>query len=197
MPAFQPYRGKPAVRNDRGDRGNVGIIRSPVRASILPDCGGRSAMSVPTAILTELPRCCRRPWSGAARRPCPPPAWSVRERCCILRAQPLGAPGQDDPFLTPILHCVCAIAALHACLSNNRAAPSVSIRRRPQGALAGSRWEMRSGSLLGGLALSGGLPVPWQQVVDPLRGMIGDAGEHVGEPRLGIDVGEFAVSINV
>ena len=31
------YRGKPAVRNDRGDRGNVGIIRSPVRASILPD----------------------------------------------------------------------------------------------------------------------------------------------------------------
>src|SRR6266852_5614098 len=37
MPAFQPYRGKPAVRNDRGDRGNVGIIRSPVRASILPD----------------------------------------------------------------------------------------------------------------------------------------------------------------
>ena len=29
--------GKPAVRNDREDRGNVGIIRSPVRASILPD----------------------------------------------------------------------------------------------------------------------------------------------------------------
>jgi len=42
MPAFQPYRGKPAVRNDRGDRGNVGIIRSPIRASILPDCGGRA-----------------------------------------------------------------------------------------------------------------------------------------------------------
>src|SRR5262249_14529043 len=35
--AFQPYRGKPAVRNDRGDRGDVGIIRSPVRASVLPD----------------------------------------------------------------------------------------------------------------------------------------------------------------
>ena len=33
----QPYWGKPAVRNDRGDRGDVGIIRSPVRASILPD----------------------------------------------------------------------------------------------------------------------------------------------------------------
>ena len=49
MPAFQPYRGKPAVRNDREGRGNVGIIRSPVRASTLPDCGGRSVMSVPTA----------------------------------------------------------------------------------------------------------------------------------------------------
>src|SRR5882762_6565819 len=39
MPTFQPYWGKPAVRNDRGDRGDVGIIRSPVRASILPDFG--------------------------------------------------------------------------------------------------------------------------------------------------------------
>src|SRR6516165_6303316 len=52
MPAFQPYRGKPAVRNDREGRGNVGIIRSPIRASTLPDCGGRSAMSVPTAMLS-------------------------------------------------------------------------------------------------------------------------------------------------
>jgi len=36
-PAFQPYWGKPAVRNDREDRGNGGILRSPLRASILPD----------------------------------------------------------------------------------------------------------------------------------------------------------------
>jgi hypothetical protein len=49
MPAFQPYRGKPAVRNDREGRGNVGIIRSPVRASTLPNCGGREATRVPTA----------------------------------------------------------------------------------------------------------------------------------------------------
>ena len=44
-PAFQPYWGKPAVRNERGDGGNVGIIRSPVRAAVLPDksirCGSR------------------------------------------------------------------------------------------------------------------------------------------------------------
>jgi hypothetical protein len=36
-PAFKPYRGKPAVRNFRGGDGNVGIIRSPVRAIALPD----------------------------------------------------------------------------------------------------------------------------------------------------------------
>jgi hypothetical protein len=40
MPALQPYRGKPAVRNDREGRGNVGIIRSPIRASTLPDGAG-------------------------------------------------------------------------------------------------------------------------------------------------------------
>src|SRR6266508_2440337 len=36
-PAFQPYWGKPDVRNDRGGGGDVGIIRSPVRATALPD----------------------------------------------------------------------------------------------------------------------------------------------------------------
>jgi hypothetical protein len=34
---LKPYRGKLAVRNFRGDDGNVGIIRSPVRAFVLPD----------------------------------------------------------------------------------------------------------------------------------------------------------------
>jgi hypothetical protein len=33
---LKPYWGKPAVRNFRGDDGNVGIIRSPVRAIVLP-----------------------------------------------------------------------------------------------------------------------------------------------------------------
>jgi|SRR6516164_9334985 len=36
-PALKPYWGKPTVRNFRGDDGNVGIIRSPVRAIALPD----------------------------------------------------------------------------------------------------------------------------------------------------------------
>ena len=43
-PALQPYWGKLAVRNDRGDRGNVGIIRSPIRASILPDRSGHRTL---------------------------------------------------------------------------------------------------------------------------------------------------------
>jgi hypothetical protein len=37
IPALKTYRGKPAVRNFRGGNGNVGIIRSPVRAIALPD----------------------------------------------------------------------------------------------------------------------------------------------------------------
>jgi len=36
-PTLKPYWGKPAVRNFREDDGNVGIIRSPVRAIALPD----------------------------------------------------------------------------------------------------------------------------------------------------------------
>jgi len=37
MPAFKPYWGKPTVRNFRGGDGDVGIIRSPVRAITVPD----------------------------------------------------------------------------------------------------------------------------------------------------------------
>ena len=35
--ALEPYWGKPAIRNLRGDDGNGGIIRSPIRAIVLPD----------------------------------------------------------------------------------------------------------------------------------------------------------------
>jgi len=42
-PALKPYRGKPAVRNFRGGNGNVGIIRSPVRAIALPDNANKPA----------------------------------------------------------------------------------------------------------------------------------------------------------
>src|SRR4051794_25791857 len=67
-PAFQPYWGKPAVRNERGDRGNVGIIRSPVRASILPDCRVDHNGGPPGCFVTEwvlLRRAPGGPWSRA------------------------------------------------------------------------------------------------------------------------------------
>ena len=44
MPAFQPYWGKPAVRNERGGGGNVGIIRSPLRATTLPGSRVRNSL---------------------------------------------------------------------------------------------------------------------------------------------------------
>src|ERR1700734_489318 len=46
----------------------------------------------------------------------------------------------------------------------------------------------------GGLGgeFSGGLPIPWQKLVDPLGGMIGQFGEDEGEPGVGIDLIQFA-----
>src|ERR1700675_4119724 len=41
--ALKPYWGKPDVRHFREGDGNVGIIRSPVRAISLPDLSARGA----------------------------------------------------------------------------------------------------------------------------------------------------------
>ncbi len=58
IPALKPYRGKLAVRNFRGGDGNVGIIRSPVRAIALrmkePYEKGVAIRSAPSLAL--LPR---------------------------------------------------------------------------------------------------------------------------------------------
>src|SRR6266508_1131507 len=43
MLTLKPYWGKPAVRNFRGGDGDVGIIRSPVRAIALLDLHGGGA----------------------------------------------------------------------------------------------------------------------------------------------------------
>ena len=40
--ALEPYWGKPTVRKLRGGGGDVGIIRSPVRATALPDRRART-----------------------------------------------------------------------------------------------------------------------------------------------------------
>src|SRR5207302_7163073 len=57
MSALQPYRGKPAVRNDRGDRGNVGIIEARSAPRSYPTAGGARQ-------LASLPR----PDGGAGQR---------------------------------------------------------------------------------------------------------------------------------
>src|SRR2546425_6851868 len=56
IPALKPYRGKLAVRNFRGGDGNVGIIRSPVRAIALPDrytLGARYSLAGEKDMLTR------------------------------------------------------------------------------------------------------------------------------------------------
>ena len=59
-PALQPYWGKPAVRNDRGDGGNVGIIRSPLRATVLPDRMLRELSRSYLTIVKDLSRVMNR-----------------------------------------------------------------------------------------------------------------------------------------
>ena len=43
--AFKPYWGKPTVRNFRGGDGDVGIIRSLLRAIALPNVPNRAGRS--------------------------------------------------------------------------------------------------------------------------------------------------------
>ena len=66
---LKPYWGKPAVRNFRGGGGNVGIIRSPVRATALPDATRWLARS-PVGLPTHQHRCAGHPLGSAdlARR---------------------------------------------------------------------------------------------------------------------------------
>src|SRR5262245_57554154 len=73
MSALQPYRGKPAVRNDRGDRGNVGIIEARSAPRSYPTAGGAcDETHVPTATATRIHHAARRrggcvaPWSAGA-----------------------------------------------------------------------------------------------------------------------------------
>jgi len=49
MLALKPYWGKPTVRDFRGGDGNVGIIRSPVRAIVLLDHENRWDMEIKDA----------------------------------------------------------------------------------------------------------------------------------------------------
>src|SRR5262252_11047259 len=52
IPALKPKWGKPALRNFRGDHGNGGIIRSPIRAMVPP---GRTLFATPNITSTATP----------------------------------------------------------------------------------------------------------------------------------------------
>src|SRR6516225_5104853 len=80
MPAFQPYWGKPAVRNDRGDGGNVGIIRSPLRATVPPDTWGEERIAAELLLKLHIrvsPRTVRRymPLDTGPRKRVPSQRW--------------------------------------------------------------------------------------------------------------------------
>jgi hypothetical protein len=69
IPALKSYWGKPAVRNFRGGNGNVGILRSPVRAIALPDHEKGAAISgakrTPKTACTVSQRSSRScPWAS-------------------------------------------------------------------------------------------------------------------------------------
>ena len=67
-PALKPYWGKPAVRNFREGNGNVGIMRSPLRAIALPDQSTENDPKSTCSIIIEVrvylnivtKFCCRR-----------------------------------------------------------------------------------------------------------------------------------------
>ena len=60
MPAFQPYWGKPAVRNDRGDRGDVGCARKAGAVQWVKVPPGQGLASRPGS------ECCRNGWQRPA-----------------------------------------------------------------------------------------------------------------------------------
>jgi hypothetical protein len=92
-PALKPYRGKPAVRNFRGGDGNVGIIRSPVRAIALPDYRKGSSESILTSSLArDIARCFlkrrqRHRWAGllSCKKPVDQDADSIPSRRKAIR----------------------------------------------------------------------------------------------------------------
>ena len=57
---------------------------------------------------------------------------------------------------------------------------------------SGQRRRLYEFRLCGLGHLACGLPVPGQQFFDAFGGMIGNAGEDIGEPGAGVDIVEFA-----
>src|ERR1700736_4325960 len=82
IPALKPYRGKLAVRNFRGDDGNVGIIRSPLRAIVLPD--SRRLVEVKPRTCSPLVPCTRSPKQFTQVADCVWERGSRKKTSCML-----------------------------------------------------------------------------------------------------------------
>src|SRR6516225_210597 len=83
--ALKPYWGKPTVRNFRGGGGNVGIIRSPNRATALPDPyqsprNGHVAIPHPGAGNRPGDAWCKRPGGPAPMSVAVGAIWGPSER---------------------------------------------------------------------------------------------------------------------
>jgi len=112
IPALKPYRGKPAVRNFREGNGNVGIMRSPLRAIALPDQSQSDhlqASVIPVGTLVPLPTLwrCNGAGIGSPKR-CSICVMSRREHAWALyqytreRYSGSGTAGTTDSYgLTP------------------------------------------------------------------------------------------------
>jgi len=94
--ALKPYRGKPAVRNFREGDGDVGIIRSPLRAIALPDPSRASSTAPSCRGTSSKPaRICR---SFATTRPLtlvPALAHPASPGVIAMRARSAPVPGHS------------------------------------------------------------------------------------------------------
>ena len=91
-PALKPYWGKPTVRNFRGGGGNVGIIRSPNRATALPDPyqsprNGHVAIPHPGAGNRPGDAWCKRPGGPAPMSVAVGAIWGPSERGSLKRSE--------------------------------------------------------------------------------------------------------------
>jgi len=73
QPALKPYWGKPAVRNFREGNGNVGIMRSPLRAIALPDTStGKFVLTHTRAAADPIPNAKKTGVAFSPQRVIPP-----------------------------------------------------------------------------------------------------------------------------
>jgi hypothetical protein len=86
-PALEPYRGKPAVRNLRGDDGNVGIMRSPISAIVLPDPPQAGERDLEVSVKTKICATCQKEKPLVLFHQCPGSKDGRKNECaaCVVK----------------------------------------------------------------------------------------------------------------